>query len=156
MKTFVTLMLGGNIGDTPRIFDTAVELLAGYGFETVARSRNFITSPVDCVPGTPDFFDAALTGYWSGTARELLEKTQQIERACGRPKEHSSAEARTLDIDLITFGMEVICEKDLQIPHPRSQQRLFVLEPLATVAPDLRFPDTGQTLRECLEKCRKS
>ena len=148
MKTFVSLLLGGNIGDTASVFDRAVASLEQGGFEVAARSRNFTTSPVDCLPGTPDFLNAAVTRFWTHPPRDLLHLTQSIERALGRPEKHSSREARTLDIDIITFGDLVLAEPGLIIPHPRAQQRRFVLEPLLSIAPDLRFPDSGKTPRQ--------
>ena len=150
MKTFVSLALGGNIGDTAAVFDRAVSALEQGGFAVSARSRVFTTFPVDCVPGTPDFLNAAVTGFWERSPRELLALTQSIERASGRPAEHSSREARTLDIDIITFGDLILREPDLVIPHPRAQLRRFVLEPLCSIAPNLRFPDTGRTVRQLL------
>ena len=150
MKVFVSLLLGGNIGDTASVFDRAVASLEQGGFEIAARSRNFATSPVDCVPGTPDFLNAAVTGSWEKSPRDLLDLTQSIERALGRPEKHSSREARTLDIDIITFGDLVLTEPSLTIPHPRAQKRRFVLEPLFSIAPDLRFPDSGKTPRQLL------
>ena len=150
MKTFVALLLGGNIGETASVFDSAVADLERGGFEIAARSRNFITSPVDCVPGTPDFLNAAVTGFWTQSPRDLLKLTQSIERASGRPEKHSSSEARTLDIDIITFGDLILAEPNLIIPHPRAQQRRFVLEPLFSIAPDHRLPDSGQTPRQLL------
>ena len=150
MKTFVSLLFGGNIGDTRRVFDRAADALERGGFALSARSRCFATAPVDCVPGTPDFLNAAVTGFWEKSPRELLHLTQSIERASGRPAEHSSREARTLDIDIITFGDIILCGPGLVIPHPRAQIRRFVLEPLFSIAPDLVFPDTGRTVRQLL------
>ena len=150
MKTFVSLLLGGNIGDTRTVFDRAVAALEHGGFLLSARSRCFATSPVDCVPGTPDFLNAAVTGFWEKSPRELLLLTQSIERAAGRPAKHSSSEARILDIDIITFGNMIVAEPELVIPHPRAQLRRFVLEPLFSIAPDLIFPDTGLSVRRLL------
>lgn len=150
MTETVVLMLGGNIGDTASLFEKTCSELQKEGFCLLQKSSLFITVPVDCVPGTPDFVNQALLGTWSKSPRELLALTQKTEQASGRPRLHSSREARTLDIDIILFGQLVLCEKDLIIPHPRAHQRLFVLEPLCSIAPDLRFPDLQQTAAELL------
>ena len=142
----VALLFGGNIGDAVMQFDIACRKLGSCGFSVQKRSPVFRTEPVDCVPGTPDFQNQAVCGSWSGTAQELLALTQRIERESGRPACHSSREARTLDIDIITFGELIIQEENLQIPHPRAQQRRFVLEPLAAIMPDLCFPDSGKNV----------
>ena len=146
--TPVALMFGGDIGDSPAIFAAAAEELERAGMTEMRRSRIFRSAPVDCVPGTPDFSDQALTGVWHGAARELLAVCQKLERAAGRPERHSSREARTLDIDIILFGDAVSDAPELIIPHPRARERRFVLEPLAEIAPDWSFPDTGSTILE--------
>ncbi len=144
--TPVALMLGGDLGDTAACFDAAAAALERAGMTGVRRSRIHRSAPVDCVPGTPEFSDQALTGSWPGTARELFAICQQLERDAGRPERHSSREARTLDIDIILFGDAVSDAPELTIPHPRARKRRFVLEPLAEIAPDWRFPDTGNTI----------
>ena len=152
----VSLMFGGNLGDVPGAFAFALHELESNGFQVHAQSSVFLTAPVDCVPGTPDFQNMAVLGFWQGSPRELLNLTQRIERESGRPAQHSSREARTLDIDIITFGEEILREDDLIIPHPRAQQRLFVLESLAEIAPDLRFPDSSQTVSTLFFQVKKS
>ena len=144
--TPVALMLGGNLGDSAAVFAEAAAQLERAGLTEIRTSRIFRSAPVDCVPGTPDFSDQALTGIWPGTARELFAVCQKLERAAGRPEHHSSREARTLDIDLILFGDAVSDAPELTIPHPRAKNRRFVLEPLAEIAPDWRFPDSGKTI----------
>ena len=83
------------------------------------------------------------------SARQLLELLLAIERERDRERPFPRA-PRTLDLDLVLFGDEVISEPDLSVPHPRFRDRLFVLEPLAEVAPDLRDPVTGKTVGELL------
>ncbi|MBP5532064.1 MAG: 2-amino-4-hydroxy-6-hydroxymethyldihydropteridine diphosphokinase [Lentisphaeria bacterium] len=146
--TPVALMFGGDLGDSAAIFAAAAAELERAGMTEMRRSRIIRSAPVDCVPGTPDFSDQALTGLWHGSAWELLAVCQKLERAAGRPARHSSCEARTLDIDIILFGNEISDAPELIIPHPRARKRRFVLEPLAEIAPDWRFPDTGTTILE--------
>ena len=144
------LLLGGDLGNTERFFDTALAGLAAAGAERLRRSRLYRTAPVDCVPGTPDFLNCAVTGLFPGSPRELLALTQRLEVEAGRPARHSSREARVLDIDIILFGNTVLDSPELTIPHPRARRRRFVLEPLAEIAPDLVFPDTGETVADAL------
>ena len=142
----VAIMLGGNLGDAEKFFDAAVAGLAAGGLKITGRSSIHRSAPVDCVPGTPDFSDQALTGSWGGHPEELLALCQRLERAAGRPEKHSSRESRTLDCDIIIFGDVVSDAPFLTLPHPRAKQRRFVLEPLAEIAPDWRFPDSGTTV----------
>ena len=148
----VTLMFGGNLGDVSASFDFGLSELERNGFKIEKKSRVFVTAPVDCVPGTPDFLNMAVSGAWEKTPQELLNVTQQIERGSGRPAEHSNREARTLDIDIITFGEEIVRETNLVIPHPRAQVRSFVLEPLGEIEPELRFADSGARISALLKK----
>ena len=148
------LCLGGNEGPVEANFDLVEEALRAAGAAEIRRSRIFVTSPVDCVPGTPDFLNQALTGEWHGSVESLFDLLQALERRCGRPEIHSSRESRPLDCDLILWGEEVISTPRLQIPHPRARQRLFVLEPLAEIAPEMRFMPEGLTVAQCLQKLR--
>jgi 2-amino-4-hydroxy-6-hydroxymethyldihydropteridine diphosphokinase len=85
------------------------------------------------------------------TARDLLGRLLAIEVNLGRARPYPGA-ARTLDLDLILYGSAIIDEPGLVVPHPRFRERLFVLEPLAEVAPDWMDPVTGKTVGELLRK----
>ncbi len=69
---------------------------------------------------------------------------QQVEREFGRQRSTPNA-PRTLDLDLIAFGREIMATTELNLPHPRAAERLFVMGPLAEIAPDWRHPVTGCT-----------
>ena len=148
--TKFAIMLGGNLGDPAVIFRKTLEKLARGGCRNLRMSRIRRSAAVDCVPGTPDFADAAAAGEWDGTALELLRFCRRLECEAGRPLRHSSRESRILDIDLILFGSEVIDTPELTVPHPRARGRRFVLESLAELLPDVRFPDSGRKIIECL------
>ena len=150
MRTFTALSLGGNIGDVEAAFEKAIGGLAEAGLEDIKRSSIKVYPPVDCHPGTPDFLNMALTGFWNGSAERLRAVCAGLEERAGRPLEHDSAASRTLDIDIIAFGSEPMETSDLTIPHPRALERLFVLEPLAEIAGDLTFPGTLVKINEAL------
>lgn len=149
--TKTAIMLGGNLPGTLQKMDFALEKLQNSGFFVEKISEIFHSEAVDCVPGTPDFLDRAVIGSWGGSAAELLQLCQKIEVEAGRPAIHSSRESRILDIDIILFGGEIINSPQLTIPHPRALQRRFVLEPMAEIAPDWRFPG-GVTAAEALRQ----
>ena len=146
----IALSLGGNLGDPEAAFAAAERALAAAGVRHLRRSASIVTEPVECPPGTPDFHNAAVTGEWSGTAAALLALCRRLERAAGRPADHGFHTPRPLDIDIIGFGDEVMDTPELTIPHPRAQERRFVLAPLAEIAPDFRFADSGRTAAEAL------
>jgi 2-amino-4-hydroxy-6-hydroxymethyldihydropteridine diphosphokinase len=85
--------------------------------------------------------------------RELLAELLAIERDRGRERPFPGA-ARTLDLDLVLFGDQVVNQPGLIVPHPRFRDRKFVLEPLAEIAPGLRDPVTGKTVMELLNLVR--
>ena len=149
------LCLGGNMGPVSASFDLVERELCRAGAQSIRRSRIRVTAPVDCVPGTPDFLDQALTGEWPGSCESLFDLLQSLERRCGRPAVHSSRESRPLDCDIILWGTEVVDTPRLKIPHPRARQRLFVLEPLAEIAPEMVFPPDGRTVAQCLAELQK-
>ena len=97
----------------------------------------------------PPYLNAVGVGESSLSPRGIYQRLRAIEAAAGRTRPYPGA-PRTLDLDLILAGDAVVDEKDLQVPHPRFRERRFVLEPLAEVAPDLRDPVSGLTVRELL------
>jgi 2-amino-4-hydroxy-6-hydroxymethyldihydropteridine diphosphokinase len=135
--------LGANLGDRERTLREAVDALAAEGgIEVVAVSTLRETEPVG-VGEQPRFLNGAVELETSLTARELLDRLLGVEQRFGRvriPGEHGP---RTLDLDLLLYGDEVIDEPELHVPHPRLHERRFVLEPLAELAPGLLVPGRG-------------
>jgi 2-amino-4-hydroxy-6-hydroxymethyldihydropteridine diphosphokinase len=153
MKTKIALAMGANLGDDPaeNIRWGALKLLEA-GLEELLMAPIIRTKPVDCVPGTPDFLNTAVIGLWGGKPLELLAACQRIEREAGRPAVHSSHEARLLDIDVLLWGTETLSLPGLIVPHPRMHLRRFVLEPLASIAPDWIVPPFGKTVGQLLQE----
>ena len=149
--TKTAIMLGGNLPDTLQQMDFALDRLQKSGFIVNKISKIFHSAAVDCVPGTPDFLDRAVTGVWHDSALELLKLCQKIEVEAGRPAIHSSRESRILDCDIIFFGDDIINSDRLIVPHPRAKERDFVLIPLAEIVPGQKFPD-GESVAEKLKK----
>ena len=148
MPTTVAIALGSNLGDRPAHLDYATSRL-GSILGPIRVSSYFDTDPVD-VPGRqPRFLNAVAMGEATLSARELLDALFEIERERGRERAVRGA-ARTLDLDLVLFGDQILNEPGLVVPHPRFRDRRFVLEPLAQIAPDMRDPVTGRSVRELL------
>lgn len=141
--TKIAIMLGGNLPSSKNAMLEALKKFSDCGVNITAVSAFFKSAAVDCVPGTPDFYDAAFTGVWHGSAAELLKLCQRLEVEAGRPAIHSSRESRILDCDIIFFGTEIINLPELTIPHPRAAQRMFVMKPLDDIAADWLFPGSG-------------
>jgi 2-amino-4-hydroxy-6-hydroxymethyldihydropteridine diphosphokinase len=150
-ETTVAIALGSNLGDRRGHLDVAVEALRTR-LGGLRVSPYYATEPFG-VPPQPSFLNAAAVGSWASTARSLLRWLLEIEEGQGRTRPHSGA-PRTLDLDLILFGDQVIQEAELVVPHPRFRDRRFVLEPLAAIAPSLVDPETGKTVAELAVRLR--
>jgi 2-amino-4-hydroxy-6-hydroxymethyldihydropteridine diphosphokinase len=140
--------LGSNLGDRRRHLEDAVaEIGALRGVRVLAVSRFLVTDPVGGPPDTPRYLNGALLVETRLRPREFLDALLGIERAHGRRRTPGIRdEPRTLDLDLLLFGEREVREPDLEVPHPRLEERAFVLEPLTEIAPDLRLP-SGRTVR---------
>ena len=88
----------------------------------------------------------------SKTAIDILDDLLDIERVAGRTRTATRNAPRTLDLDLILYGNEIISGSDLRVPHPGFREREFVLRPLAEIAPDMIDPVTWKTIRELLRQ----
>lgn len=95
-----------------------------------------------------DFVNAVAAVDTQLSATALLKVLQAIEQQQGRVRTQHWG-ARTLDLDLLLYGNEIVNTAELVIPHAEMRNRYFVLYPLAEIAPELVFPD-GETLRQCL------
>ena len=135
--TLCVIALGGNLGDVPAAFRRACEALSHAGFRIRRFSSLLKTAPLGCEPGAPEFTNAAVSGFWDGTPSELLRVCQKIEADNGRPNDHAHHVSRTLDLDIILFGREIIALPDLTIPHPEAANRDFVMIPVHEIEPEL-------------------
>lgn len=152
--TIVYIGLGGNLpsiaGAPEATLASAAERLASLG-RVVRRSRLYSTAPVGFA-SQPRFVNAVVALETELDPRALLDALLGIEREFGRDRSFSVPNGpRTLDLDILLYGTEVIYGTALQVPHPRLTGRAFVLAPLSEIAPDEPVPGTGQTVRQLLE-----
>ena len=135
--------LGSNLGDREATLRAAVDALgAEDGIEVAAVSAFRDTEPVG-VGEQPRFLNGAVALDTTLGPRELLERLLALEQRFGRVRVPGEHAPRTLDLDLLLYGEELIDEPGLTVPHPRLHERRFVLEPLAELDPELSVPGRG-------------
>lgn len=135
--------LGANLGDARAALKTAIDALAASADTPVAAcSSVYRTAPLDTDNGSEqpatgdDYLNAVLALDTTLSAPALLARLQQLEQQAGRERPYRNA-PRTLDLDLLLYGSGTLDSPALTVPHPRMQQRAFVLVPLAEIAPAL-------------------
>lgn len=142
--------LGSNVGDRQRNIRSAIEKMQSVsGVRVTKISPVYETEPVG---GPPQgmYLNAVVEVECGLSAAELLKQLQRIENELGRTRPGKDF-PRTIDLDILLFGDEVIDEPDLKVPHPRMYERAFVLNLLAEIAPHAVHPVLGKTVAELRE-----
>ncbi|MBT8198734.1 MAG: 2-amino-4-hydroxy-6-hydroxymethyldihydropteridine diphosphokinase [Acidimicrobiia bacterium] len=139
MPVRAAIALGSNLGDRHGHLDAAVEALGRLG-ELMAVSAPVETDPVGGPPGQGPYLNAVAIVATDLEPSALLRECLAIEASRGRVREERWG-PRTLDLDILLFGDRRVSKPGLTIPHPHMAERPFVLEPLAEVWPDARYPD---------------
>ncbi|PVM89305.1 2-amino-4-hydroxy-6-hydroxymethyldihydropteridine diphosphokinase [Caulobacter radicis] len=124
------------------LLEAAVAALAGEGLAVVARS-GWWTSAAWPDPAGPAYLNGVALVETDLSPAETLAALHRIEAEFGRARSERNA-ARTLDLDLIAHG-RTVTDGNLVLPHPRAHERLFVMGPLAEVAPDWAHPLLGES-----------
>lgn len=141
----VAVAIGSNLGNRDAAMDFAnaqLEVL----FDNFRLSEVVETWPLgDNTDGQNLYLNAVGVGETDLPPRQVLDALLSIEKAFGRQRPYQNA-PRTLDLDLILLGDDIVVEPGLEVPHPRFRERFFVLGPLAEVAPDMVDPVSGQTI----------
>jgi GTP cyclohydrolase-4 len=141
----VYLGLGSNLGNRQHNLEKAVELLAKE-INIIKLSPLYETDPVG-YREQPRFLNAVCEAATSLSPEELLSLAKKVEVTIGRIPSFRNA-PRPIDIDILFYGNEIINLPELTIPHPRLEERAFVLVPLAQIAPELVHPVTYEVVGE--------
>jgi 2-amino-4-hydroxy-6-hydroxymethyldihydropteridine diphosphokinase len=141
--------VGSNLGDRwGRLALAARELRAAARVEVVAASRVYDAAPVG--PPQPRYLNAVLELETALPAIDVLDVLQAVEQAGGRVRGPERWGPRTLDLDLLLYGDEVVRVPRLVVPHPALAVRRFALAPLAELCPERVVPGTGRTVAQLL------
>jgi len=147
VANLVYISLGSNVGDRSANLRGTTERLGEVGL-VKAKSGFYETEPVE-LRDQPWFLNSVVALDTNLTPVELLKKVLAIEHEMGRIRTRDKG-PRSIDIDILLFGDQLIEERGLKIPHPAMHQRRFVLEPLAEIAPEVVHPQLRKTARELL------
>ena len=136
--------LGANLGPREVTLLRAVDLLADEPrIEVLAISQLRETEPVGSTD-QPEFLNGAVAVETSLSPRELLDALLRVEQKLGRTRDGERWGPRTIDLDLLVYGDEIVDEPGLRVPHPRLHERRFVLEPLVDLEPEVAIPGVGK------------
>lgn len=150
MAILAYIGLGSNLGDREANLRRALKVMAGLpGIRVLRFSSVYRTEPVG-KRGQPEFLNMVAEVETGLEPRDLLRLLLDIEKQLGRVRQGRWG-PRTIDLDILYYGDRILTEPDLEIPHPRAHQRVFVLVPLAELAPGLADPVTGRTVGGMLE-----
>jgi 2-amino-4-hydroxy-6-hydroxymethyldihydropteridine diphosphokinase len=139
------LSLGSNLGDRAANLKSAIDRLREFG-EITAVSSFYETEPVEVV-AQPWFLNCVVKLETEKMPEQLLARILAIEHQMGRERKQKKG-PRIIDIDILLFGDSIIESPGLTVPHPAMHERRFVLEPLAEIAAEVRYPVSRKTILE--------
>jgi len=149
----VLLSIGSNLGNKKKNLQKAIFQISDYIGKISALSS--IYSSPSWGFDSDDFLNACIKLETDFVPHEVLERLMYIEKEMGRERTLDQGyKSRSIDLDIIYYNHEIINSEDLTIPHPRMQERRFVLRPLADIAPQFYHPVLNKDTRNLLQECR--
>lgn len=152
MKKEVYLGLGTNLGNRETNLKRAIEKIGEEACNIVESSSIYESEPWG-FEADKEFLNMALKVETELSPVDLLTRLLLIETELGRKRVENQYTSRIIDIDILLYEDEVVKDDLLKIPHPRMQERKFVLIPLCELIPDKVHPVLGMTMMELLEAC---
>ena len=149
-STVVYLSIGSNLGDRLLHLQLAVGMIA-YRIGEIKCLSKVVETPAWGFEGEA-FYNACLAVDTPLSPEEVLNQLLEIEEFLGRKRsEKNGYQSRTIDLDIIFYGNQVVKTNRLTLPHPRMQERNFVLAPLAEIAPAVEHPESKLTVESLLK-----
>lgn len=143
------------MGDTGQYLNRAIDLINSRIGVVAQKSSVYRSEPwgLECEQW---FLNQAVMVETKLEPHAVLERCLQIESELGRTRSGNGYKPRTIDIDIIFFGNQIIDTPDLKVPHPLMHRRNFVLQPLCEIAPNLVHPVFGLTVKQLADECGDS
>lgn len=138
--------LGSNLAEPVAQVRAGMDALASLPRTRVEACSSFYASAPVGITAQPDFVNAACRVRTELPARTLMQSLLEIEKQHGRVRGAEKGGPRTLDLDLLLYGAEILNEPDLVVPHPRLHERAFVLYPLCELDAQLVIPGRGRAV----------
>jgi len=146
------LLFGSNLGDRSAQIREAINRVLERAGQLIALSSVYETEPWGFRHETP-FLNQAMSILTNESPGRLMHILLSVEEDMGRVRKKGGYHARNLDIDMLLYGKDIICQSDLVVPHPRLCERRFALVPLEEIAPHAMHPFVHKSIRELLEEC---
>ncbi|MFO7851256.1 MAG: 2-amino-4-hydroxy-6-hydroxymethyldihydropteridine diphosphokinase [Bacteroidota bacterium] len=148
----VYLGLGSNIGERYENLAEARKRLTGLSFEILSVSPVYISEPWG-FKSNNDFYNQVIEVKTDVDPYDLLDIIQETENKMGRERRIKGYSDRIIDIDILFYDNKIISSKPLIIPHPLLHKRMFVLQPMADIAPEFIHPVFNKTIEELMQEC---
>jgi 2-amino-4-hydroxy-6-hydroxymethyldihydropteridine diphosphokinase len=146
------LSLWSNLGDRQTHLREALDRLHKGGLEVILTSHIYETVPVEVGDEQDTFFNMAVEFSFEGDPMKLLDLCQEVENSLGRVRPYSHA-PRIIDIDILLIEDMSVMNDRLNVPHPKMENRAFVIYPLAEIAPELIL-SSGRTVDQVKNSCK--
>ncbi len=146
------ILTGGNLGDRKRNLQKATALISEEAGKIISKSSVYETEPWG-FSHELNFLNQALEIETTLEPLQLLESLLNIERKTGRDRGGTSYSARVIDIDILFYGDRIVKSGRLIIPHPKIHERMFVLAPMAEIAPQFMHPLLDKSISQLKDMC---
>lgn len=147
------IAVGSNLGEREENIRQAIQALRESEAIAVVRTSPLYETKAEGIESdAPPFLNGAIEIATSRSPQELLQRLLEIEKRLGRVRDKEIHASRTIDLDLLLYGDEIVNEPEVSVPHPRMHQRRFVLQPLSDLCPKRTIPGRKETILEALER----
>ena len=153
MQREIYLCIGGNIGERDANLEETLDFI-NFNLGDIKQVSSVYESEPWGMIDVPNFLNQVVLVVSQLTNEELLQEIYELEEFYGRERGTEGYVSREMDIDVLFVGNEVIATEKLQVPHPRMQERRFVLEPMAEMAAEFIHPVLQLSIAELLKECK--